>query len=397
MATNMATTLPTGVWQSAGSGDIAEWQKWYGQNVGKTINVNGSPQVIGRDVDPGQLWDAFRSNSVNFTPQAQPQISSGTTTTDPNAPQPESVALQQMAQIDPQSEALRQGLAGSYLSQVQAPLPKQGPPSAADLQSYLNTYQQVDPSGFAARQQLQSDLAQQEALGTQLDPETIRELTQSTRNAQLARGNVYGTPQLVQEAMTRGQAGLALQQQRQAAMQGFLQSGQDIGSVGANLYQQGLANYFNQMANYRAGQGAALGYLGSGQTPYQAGASYLNTAENRANAASQGGPVFSPQGPSSYYTGAGASSFPQYGLDMSQLSNQWLQGLNYGQYAGYNAQLAASQAKGGGGFSGMGAAKGAMSGAASGALAGSVIPGIGTAVGAIGGGLLGGLGGGFSG
>src|SRR5215472_2874477 len=59
--------------------------------------------------------------------------------------QPESMALGQMAQIDPASEALRQQLAGSYLG----PLAQgTGPPSAAAIQSYLDTYGQVDPSGL---------------------------------------------------------------------------------------------------------------------------------------------------------------------------------------------------------------------------------------------------------
>jgi len=297
--------------------------------------------------------------------------------------QPESVALQQMAQIDPATEALRQGLASSYASTLQ-----QGPtpPAAGDVQSYLNLYGQVDPGGLAARQQLQGALAQQSALGTQLDPETVRELEQQTRESQIARGNVYGTPQLVQEAMTRGQAGLALQQQRQQNLQSFLSSGQDVGSTALGLYQQGLGNY-------RQGQQAALSYLGSGQTPYQAGAGYLNTAENRAASAAQGGPNYMPQGPSSYYTGAGTSSFPQYGLDMSQLSNQWYNSINQ-----WNMQSAALGMGGKSGGQRAGAAgAGALSGAASGALAGSAIPGIGTAIGAGVGALAGGLGGYFSG
>jgi len=293
--------------------------------------------------------------------------------------QPESMALGQMAQIDPASEALRQQLAGSYLG----PLAQgTGPPSAAAIQSYLDTYGQVDPSGLAARQQLQTALAQQSALGTQLDPETQREIEQQVRSSQIARGNVYGTPQLVEEAMTRGQAGLALEQQRQQALQGFLQSGQDIGSTALGLYQQGLGNF-------RTAQQAALGYLGSGQTPYQAGAGYLNTAEQRAAAAAGGGPSYQPQGPSGYYTGAGTSSFPQYGLDMSQLSNQWYNSINQ-----WNMQSAALGMGGkSGGQRAGGAAAGALGGAASGALAGSAAGG----VGAIPGALIGALGGAASG
>jgi hypothetical protein len=333
----------------------------------------------GMGMNPGQLNTAVANLRGGTGPNAPSQIGGAAAGGAPQ-PQPESVALQQMAQIDPQSEALRQALSGSYLGTLQQGL---NAPSAAQMQSYLQTYGQVDPTMLAARQQLGGALAQQSALGTQLDPEMQREIEQQVRGSQAARGNVYGTPQLVEEAMTRGQAGLALEQQRQSALQSFLSSGQDIGSTALGLYQQGLANY-------RQAQQAALGYLGSGQTPYQAGAGYLNTAEQRAASAAGGGPTYQPQGPSGYYTGAGTSSFPQYGIDMSQLANQWMQGLNYGQYQAYG--LTPQQRNKGGA-----AATGALSGAASGALAGSSIPVIGTAGGAVIGGILGGAGGYFSG
>jgi len=370
MATTTSTQIPTSV-------SLAEWQQWYGRNVGKTILVNGNPMTIDQDINPDQLLQAFQTGQVGWGNIPGPQAPSG----DLGGPQPEMNALAQMAQIDPSSELLRQGLAASYLS----PLINAAAPSAQQFQSYLDMYGQVDPTTLAARQRLGSDLAAQEALGSQLDPETAREIEQQVRAGQTARGNVYGTPQLVQEAMTRGQAGLALQQQRQQMLGSYLQSGVSPGDVALNLYQM-------QQNQLRAAQAAAQSYLGSGVTPYQAGAGYLNQAEQRAAAAAQGGAAYMPQGPSGYYTGAGASSFPQYGIDMSQLANQWMQGMNYGQYQGYALTPQKS-----GGFSGAGAAKGALGGAASGALAGSAIPGVGTIVGGLLGGVMGGLGGGFSG
>jgi hypothetical protein len=300
--------------------------------------------------------------------QAQAQADAAARAAAGTGTPPESVALQQMGQIDPQSEALRQGLAGSYLT----PLAQAAGPTAEQFQGLLQTYGQVDPTGAAARAKLGTDLAAQEALGTQLDPETQRQLEQQTRIAQGARGNVYGTPQLVQEAMTTGQAGLALQQQRQQALQGYLTSGASPGDLAMNLYNQ-------QQAQLRASQGAALGYLSSGQTPYQAGASYLNTAEQRAAAAAQGGAAYTPQGPSPYYTGTGASSFPQYGIDTSQTAANW-----------YNLMNAYNQPQGGSsGSKGGNVAAGALGGAASGAMTGMAAGPygalIGGAVGAIGG------------
>jgi len=325
---------------------------------------------------------------------SNPTISSGTSgsgtgggaTTVADGQQPESVALQQMGQIDPASEALRQQLAQSYLTPLQAGAPQAGAPSAADLQSYLDLYAQVDPTGLAARKQLGSDLAAQEALGTQLDPGTQREVEQATRRAQIARGNVYGTPQMVAEAMTRGQAGLALQQQRQQALQSYLSSGQSVGDVAANLYQQGLSNYLNKAANYRANQQAALSYLGSGSTPYQAGAGYLNTAEQRAAMAAQGGPVYNPASLGQTYSGTGAGSFPQYGLDIGQQSQNW-----YNSLAAYTGAGGAQKNPAGAALGG--AASGALSGAAAGTAA---YPGVGTLIGAGLGAVMGGVGGYFS-
>jgi hypothetical protein len=277
---------------------------------------------------------------------------------------PEQAALDQLKKIDPTSEALRQNLGQSYLSSLGT---ANQPPSAQAVQSYLDLAKQIDPTGMAGRQQLGTDLTSQEALGTQLDPQTIREITQATREGQAARGNVYGTPQLVQEAMTRGQAGMAIQQQRQQALQSYLSSGQSTGDVAMNMYQQGLANY-------RGAQSAALGYLGSGQTPYQAGASYVDRAEGAAANAAQGGYSYNPSQLGQSYQGA---QLPQYGLDIGSQATNW-----YNSMVAQSANQAAYAQPRSSGGSAMGAGIGALGGAASGALAGSVVPGVGTAIGA---------------
>jgi hypothetical protein len=382
MATTTAGQIPTGIWGSAGPSDIGEWQKWYGNNVGKTILVNGQPRTIGTDIQPNEMLQAFQNNTVGFGTipgaQAPAQAIGG-----PGQAQPESIALQQMQQIDPTSEALRQGLGQSYLSN----LAQTSTPSAADFQSLLNTYAQVDPTGAAARQRLGTDLASQEALGAQLDPGTIREVEQGVRSAQGARGNVYGTPQLVAETMARGSAGEQRMLQRQQALQSYLSSGQTTGDVAMNLYNQ-------RQAQLRASQGAALGYLGSGQTPYQAGASYYDRAQQQAATAAQGGPQYNPTSLGQQYTGAGAPSFPQYGLDMSQLAGNWYNNINQANLQAYGLGQAY-----GGGSSGtnrmMGAGVGALGGAASGALAGAAAGGVGAIPGAIIGGIAGGASGYF--
>ena len=299
---------------------------------------------------------------------------------------PETNALKQQAQIDPTSEALRSQLAASYAT----PLSQGTTPSAADYKSYLTQFQQLDPEEYAQRQGLATSMdsylqqAQaQNALGSQLDPVTARQVEQSTRAAQAARGNVYGTPQMAEEAMTTGQAGLALQQQRMqnlgtalGAQQGYLGSGLGLGDTALSLYQQNRSNLQNA-------QQSALGYLGSGQTPYQAGASYLNQANQNAGTAAQGGPVYQP---ASLGQSTQASQIPQYGLDIGQQSQNW-----YNSLSAYSQQGSPTKNKG------AAAATGALSGAASGAAAGTAAyPGIGTAIGAGIGALAGGASGYFS-
>jgi hypothetical protein len=341
----------------------------------------------------------------------------------PSTTPPESAALKQMAQIDPTSEALRQGLGQSYLSNLGGgpPAPQFGldlskgaaAPAAGDVQSYLDLYKQIDPQGYAQRVALAGGMDQfvqnaqaQAALGSQLDPGTIREVEQGTRAAQIARGNVYGTPQLVAETMARGSAGeqrmLQRQQMLQSALgqqQSYLGSGLGLGDVANALYNQGynryLQGYGSSLSGWQAqqnarlqSQGAALGYLGSGQTPLQAGSSYYQQALSNAANAAQGGPQYNPVSLGQQYTGAGTPSFPQYGLDMSQLAGNWYNNINQANLQAYGLGQAYGQKSGG---SGMGAATGALGGAASGALAGSALGPWGTVIGGLGGALAGGL------
>ena len=301
---------------------------------------------------------------------------------------PETQAQKQLAQIDPQSEALRSQLAASYQDPNTA-----ANPTAAQYQSYLNTFQQVDPTEYAERQNLASgmdsylkQMQDQNALGSQLDPVTAHQVEQQTRAGQAARGNVYGTPQMVEEAMTTGQAGLALQQQRQAALssalgqqQSYLGSGLGLGDTAMSLYQQGLSNKSNAQQN-------ALSYLSSGQTPYQVGSAYLNNAQGNAANAAQGGPVYNPASLGAGNLGT-AQQAPQYGLDVGAQSQNYFNSLNNA-YGGNQAGAGKNQT--------VSAATGALSGAASGATAGSAAGPYGTVIGGAVGAVAGGLGGYYS-
>ena len=302
---------------------------------------------------------------------------------------PEANALKQMAQIDPTSEALRSSLGQSYATSLSKAAT---PPSAADYQSYLNTFQQVDPEEYAQRQGLATSMdsylksmQDQFALGSQLDPTTAKQVEQQTRLAQAGRGNVYGTPQMVEEAMASGQAGQALQQQRTqnlaaalGGQQSYLGAGLGLGDTAMSLYQQGLANKGNAQQN-------TLSYLSSGQTPYQAGAGYLNQANATAANAAQGGPVYQPASLGAGNLGT-AQQAPQYGLDVGSQAQNYFNSLNnaYGSGAAGTKNKTTS------------AVTGAATGALSGATAGSALGPYGTAGGAVVGGVMGGLSGYYS-
>jgi hypothetical protein len=328
-----------------------------------SVNVGGKSYAI---YNP-----AFRTQIMQQYPGAP--AAPATTTTAPAAPTyfgpganalpPESAALAQMAQIDPTSEAARQWLASS----IAAP--------GAGAAGMLGLYGQIDPTSLAMSQALGGQIGGDLALGSTLDPTTQMQIEQASRAAQGARGNVYGVAPAVQEALTQGQAGLALQQARRQAAQSYLQSGVGLGPTALQLLR-------NQQA-------ATQSYLGSGVTPYQAGAGYLSNIQNQAQQAAGGGPLYQPTGispnPYSYLN-------TNYGLSMGQEANQWYNSL----LSQYGMGLAnAGPNRGMGALAG--AAGGALSGALGGAAAGSAIPVIGTAAGAIGGGIIGAVGGGAKG
>jgi hypothetical protein len=308
------------------------------------------------------------ATAVSFYEQAHPdELAKGVAQA---AMTPEQRALGQIAQTDPQSEALRQQVAGSYADPGKAA-------TAADYQSYLDTFKAVDPEEFAQRQGLATSMdsylksaQDQYALGSQLDPITQMQVEQQARKAQADRGNLYGAGQAAVEAMTIGQAGQALQQQRlgnlQTALggqQSYLGAGLGMGDTAMQLYQQGLQNKANQ-------QQSALSYLGSGQTPYQTGASYLSAAEQNAANAAQGGPQYNPTSLGQGQLGT-AQQAPQYGLDVGQQAQNWYNSLSA--YSGAGTPAKNQMA---------GAAAGALGGAASGALSGSAAGPYGALIGA---------------
>jgi hypothetical protein len=373
-ATNTATSTATAA-PAAASGGSMNWDQVANQFG---LSSNDVSTFIQQGWDPSGFANQVQTSGGKMPTQG-PQT-------------PEQIALAQIAKTDPQSEALRQQVAGSYTDPNQA-----ANPTAAQYQSYLNTFQQVDPEEYAQRQGLATSMDSylksvqgQYALGSQLDPVTQMQVEQQARKGQADRGNLYGSGQAAVEAMTTGQAGQALLQQRQAALQSalggqqsYLGAGLGLGDTAMQLYQQGLQNKANA-------QQGALSYLSSGQTPYQTGAGYLSAAEANAANAAQGGPQYNPASLGAGQLGT-AQQAPQYGLDVGAQSQNYFNSLNNA-YGGGGAAT-----KNRGAAAGAGALSGALGGAASGATMGSAIPGVGTAIGGIVGAGAGALMGGASG
>jgi hypothetical protein len=385
---NAATTSAAGAQPMAVGDQNAFGISQVGSGPGYTVLRNAGGRQLAVD-SSGNYFDIDASG--NHVPVSDQQaVALGF-----QSANPETQALKQLGQIDPTSEALRQQTAASYANPNAV-----AAPTAAQYQSYLNTFKQVDPVEYAQRAGLAGSMnsylksaQDQYALGSQLDPVTAMQVEQQARKGQADRGNLYGSGQAAVEAMQIGQAGQALQQQRMQNLsgalgqqQGYLGAGLGMGDTAMQLYQQGLANKANA-------QQGALSYLSSGQTPYQAGASYLGGAEAAAAQAAQGGPVYNPASLGTSYSGS-AQSAPQYGLDIGAQSQNYFNSLNNAYGGGGGAT------KNRGAAAGAGAASGALSGATTGATIGSAYPGVGTligaGVGAVAGGALGGASGYYS-
>lgn len=187
-----------------------------------------------------------------------------------------------------------------------------------------------DPQTQAIRNMLGQQIEQELSYGAKLDPGLQREIEQSVRAAQSARGMSRGTGAIASESLIKGLQAEQLRQQRQQAANQFLQTQ--------------AATQFDPWA-------ALTGTSGVRQTePYQ---QQITTPQN--------------------YSGVGQILPSAMGQD-AQTNLAYSQGLTT-----YN-NLPSS---GGASFAG------GLSGAMMGAKLGSAVPGVGTAIGAIGGGLLG--------
>lgn len=219
----------------------------------------------------------------------------------------------------------------------------------------LATLSQADPEYMAIRQQLAGNISSDLAAGYELGPELTREMEQSIRSGQAARGNMMGAAPTAQEVMGVGGASINLRNQRMATAQNFLNSKSPtdfFGALGAtSAWSPTAPIYPNSSVNPALGA-QVFGTVAGSQANYNNASIAATSANNQAQ-------------------------YQQYGYEWDRYAYD--QAVANGLYspiatAGTNPW--------------MGAATGALSGAAAGSVAGPY----GAAAGAVVGGVAGGLG-----
>jgi hypothetical protein len=220
----------------------------------------------------------------------------------------------------------------------------------------LATLQQADPQYMAVRQALGDEVLRDLDLGYELGPELTREVQQSIRAGQAARGNSYGSALEAQEAFGVGSAAVNLRNQRLATAQNFANSKSPTDFFGslAPTSAWSPSEPIYPPSSVNSGIPAQIfGTVANSQAAYNDASLQATQQNNNA-------------------------MYQQYGLQWDRYGYD--QAVAHGLYspttsAGANPWL--------------GAASGALSGAA---LGTQVMPGWGTAIGAVGGAVLGGVG-----
>ena len=105
----------------------------------------------------------------------------------------------------------------------------------------------ADPTGYEVRQMLGEAAKEDLARGTELSPDMARQVTQQERAAQSARGNIYGSAPAAAEAMSLGDAGFRMRQQRLANAASFLSGTTPVAQFGQISGAQQGASPFNPM------------------------------------------------------------------------------------------------------------------------------------------------------
>lgn len=264
--------------------------------------------------------------------------------------------------LAPQLSALRQGINDQY--------------SPLMVQSLLGRINQADPEFLQVRQKLGQRTMQGLDDGYSLGDELGREVEQSVRRGQTARGNWLGPAPTAAEAFSKASAGIDLYNQRMAQGNQFLQSrgaGDLFGAYAATT------DAFMQPQIITPGGN----YIDPG-LPLQAATAEAGNRNSYAGQTLQA------------YQANNQAQFMGFNAWLENYDRQWDRYL-YSSFNGASGGMGAAGGSSGGGFNlggaAAGGAAGALSGAAAGATLGTMIgPGYGTGIGAAGGAIMGGLG-----
>lgn len=148
----------------------------------------------------------------------------------------------------------------------------------------LEELKAADPTGYEVREMLGESAKADLARGTELSPEMARQVTQQERAAQSARGNIYGSAPAAAEAMTLGDAGFRMRQQRLANAASFLSGSTPVAQFGQISGAQAGASPFNPMG-IQAGIGVNPNAGAQGQQ------FAMNTYNQKMNFAAQQQPI----------------------------------------------------------------------------------------------------------
>ena len=108
----------------------------------------------------------------------------------------------------------------------------------------LKRIKEADPVGYELRQQLAQTTLEELSAGRELGESASRQVEQSVRGAQSARGNVYGSANIGQEALAKFDAGQRLLTQRMSQAQAYALGTPITAQYGAiSGAQQGAANF----------------------------------------------------------------------------------------------------------------------------------------------------------
>lgn len=144
-------------------------------------------------------------------------------------------------------------------------------------QTNLGLLNKVDPQYLSGYRQLGSDLSNDLASGSQMNPQQLGLANSYVDSAQAARGNVLGNANVAGNALYDAQQGNALYQQRIGNVEGYLQNGgpeSKFGELGGNLGEAALGQGMQALTNpgmeyYQAPQNWGQEYAGLGQQQYQ--------------------------------------------------------------------------------------------------------------------------------